>query len=79
MEPRQENQARLESRQRLTKNAGAAIFTPDTEEGGRAAGIDPAKYLAFDNAYLIFKAQDDALLALFRGATLGTASLARQG
>lgn len=79
MEPCQENQARLESRQRLTNNAGAAIFTPDTKERARAAGIDPAKYRASDNAYLFFKAQYDALQALFGGATLGTASLARQG
>lgn len=45
-----------------TEDAAGALITPDTLERARAAGLDPAQYLAENNAYIFFEALDDLVI-----------------
>jgi len=45
-----------------TEDAAGAIVTPTTLERARAAGLDPARHLADNNAYLFFEALGDLVV-----------------
>lgn len=45
-----------------TEDAAGAVVTPDTLARAQALGLDPARHLAENNAYLFFKALGDLVL-----------------
>lgn len=45
-----------------TEDAAGAVIGPDTLARARALGLDPAKHLVENNAYLFFKALDDLVV-----------------
>jgi glycerate 2-kinase len=45
-----------------TEDAAGAIVTPTTLDRARTLGLDPAKHLAENNAYLFFKALGDLVI-----------------
>ena len=45
-----------------TEDAAGAIVTPTTLQRAREMGMDPARYLADNNAYLFFKALGDLIV-----------------
>ena len=45
-----------------TEDAAGAVIGPDTLARARALGLDPAKYLAENNAYLFFRALGDLVI-----------------